>query len=225
MKILCAGPVQGHYTDLFKKAEKLGSHWIVAAGDFGIFPDPNKIDRGARPFTSNEFARRYVGALPDPINVPVLTVAGAHDDNRWLDQRKAAGNTEILSNVHWLAQGYRTVIGFDVPVRVTGLGRVYSEMTYRESPQWNHKSHRHYTRRDVERACSSGPTDLLVLHEHLDAPGLRNVVFATRPKLILTCYRPKAQTYESIQGIPVLALDRQETRQVVWAEGQFVIAQ
>lgn len=220
MKILCAGPVQGHYTKLFKEAEQTQAHWIVCAGDFGIFLDPNKIDRGARPFTSTEFARRYVGAIPDPINVPVLTVAGAHDDNLWLEQRKAAGNMEILSNVHWLAQGYRTVIGHHgMPMRVTGLGRVYSEQTYNE--QFNRKSSRHYTRRDVERACSSGPTDLLVLHEHLDAPGLRNVVFATRPKLILTCYRPKAQHYESIQGIPVLALDRQETRQVVWTDGTF----
>lgn len=221
MNLLCAGPVQGHYTELFRKAKVAEAHWIVAAGDFGIYPDPEKIDRGARPHTSNEFARRYVGALPSPITIPVLTIAGAHDDNRWLDSRKAAGNTEILNNVHWLAQGYRTVIGFEIPLRVTGLGRVYSENTYNE--QFNKKSHRHYTRRDVERACSSGPTDLLVLYENLDSPGLRNVIFATRPKLILTAHHLKAPVYDQVQHIPVLTLDRQETRKVVWTEGQFVI--
>ena len=221
MNILCAGPVQGHYSDLFKKAKEAQAHWIVCAGDFGIYPDPHRIDRAARPYTATEFAKRYVGVLPDPINVPVLTIAGVHDDNRWLNHRQAINNTEILSNVHWLAQGYRTAIGFEVSLRVTGLGRAYSEGTYNDEP--GKKSHRHFTRRDIERACSSGPTDLLVIYENLDCPGIRNVVFATRPKLILTVRHHKAPTYPSIQGIPVLTLDRQETKTVCWLNEQFVI--
>jgi len=216
MKILCAGPVQGHYTDLFKRAQDAQAHWIVAVGDFGIYPDPARIDRAARPFTANEFAKRYVGAISEPINVPVLTISGVHDDNRWLAHRQSVNNAEILSNVHWLAQGYKTVIGFDLQIRVTGFGRAYSEATYNE--QYGKKSHRHYTRRDVERACSSGPTDLLVVYEHLDSPGIRNLVFATRPKLILTRFQHKNKNYPSIQGIPVVALDRLETREIIWKE-------
>ena len=218
MKLLVAGPVQGHYTELFKQARTAQAHWIVSVGDFGIFPDPARMSRATRKHTTNEFARRYVGAINEEIRVPVLTIAGVHDDNRWLNDRKAANNTEILSNVHWLAQGYKTIIGFETTLRVTGLGRAFSEATYNE--QFHKKSHRHYTRRDVERACSSGPTDLLVLYEHLDAPGIRNVVFATRPKLIVTPVH-KSSNYPKIQGIPVLALDRQETRQVYWVDGEF----
>jgi hypothetical protein len=130
-------------------------------------------------------------------------------------------NTEVLSNVHWLAQGYRTTIGWDVPIRVTGLGRAYSEATYNE--QYSKRSYRHYTRHDIERACSSGPTDLLVLYEHLDSPGLRNVIFATRPKLILTVEHPNRKVYEEVQGTPVISLGRQCVTLLEYKDGEFIV--
>jgi hypothetical protein len=132
----------------------------------------------------------------------------------------AANNTEILANVHYLANGYRTVIGeHGPPCRVTGLGRAYSEATYRG--EYHKKSYRHYTRHDVERACSSGPTDLLVIYEHLDAEGLRNVIFATRPQLILTVRHPNRPVHSEIQGIPVISLARGATQCVSWVNSQF----
>ena len=104
---------------------------------------------------------------------------------------------------------------------MTGLGRAYSEATFSGIP--GKKSHRHYTRHDVERACSSGPTDLLVVYESLDEPGIRNVIFATRPKLIVTTARANQKKYETIQGFPVVSLGRHETRMVTWEEGEFNI--
>ena len=179
------------------------------------------MDKASRAHAGTEFASRYIGADPRPITVPVLTIAGVHDDNRWLAHRQSVNNTEILNNVHWLAQGYRTVIGQHGPVcRVTGLGRAYSEATYND--QYSKRSHRHYTRHDMERACSSGPTDLLVLYEHLDAPGIRNVIFATRPKLIVTVDHPNRKSYEEVQGIDVLTLGRYEGKIVDWEGDQFV---
>jgi hypothetical protein len=181
------------------------------------------MDRASRAHAGIEFAQRYIGADPRPINIPVLTIAGVHDDNRWLNQRQAADNTEILNNVHWLAQGYKTTIGFelDLPAcRVTGLGRAYSESTY--MGLGGKRSHRHYTRRDVERACSSGPTDLLVLYEHLDSPGIRNVIYATRPKLIFTVEHPNRKSYKEVQRIDVITLGRQESALIEWEGDQFV---
>lgn len=215
MQILLAGPVEGYIKPFFEHVASQHPHWVVCAGDFGIWPDPARMDKASRKHAGVDFSRMYVGADPTPINVPVLTIAGAHDDQRWLDQRQSAGNTEILSNVHWLAQGYRTTIGWgDTVCRVTGLGRAYSESTY--MGQRGKRSHRHYTRHDVEKACSSGPTDLLVLYEHLDGPGLRNVAFATRPKLILNVEHPNRKRYDEIQGIPVIQLDRCESKLVHW---------
>lgn len=221
MNILLSGPVEGYLNTLFSNATEAGAHWVVCAGDFGIFPDPQRMDRAARKHAGTDFAKRYVGTYAREIKIPVLTVAGVHDDNRWLNHRQSVDNTEILSNVHWLAQGYRTVIGFDgPPLRVTGMGRAYSESTY--NGEGGKRAHRHYTRRDVERACSSGPTDLLVLYEHLDAPGIRNIVYATRPKLILNVAHPNRQEYTEIQGTPVISLGRGSSRLIQWKEGAFV---
>ena len=214
MKILLSGPTEGHLEAFYKHAAEQKPHWIVCAGDFGAWIDPHRMDRAAKQHGyGDDFARAYIGALILP-PIPTIFVAGAHDDNRWLQDRVSANNTEVLSNVHWLAQGYRTSIGWDVSLRVTGVGRAYSNATY--MGQYGKRSHRHYTRRDVERACSSGPTDLLILYEHLDAPGLRNVAYATRPKLILTAAHPKTKVYDQIQGIPVVTLGRNETKLIAW---------
>jgi len=223
MKILLTGPVEGRLERLCSRAEESEANWIVSSGDFGIWPDPGRMDRAARRHHGREFAYRYVGIDPFQIKIPILTISGVHDDNRWLNHRQSVNNTEILSNVHWLAQGFRTQIGFEVdqlPCRVTGLGKAYSEVTYNGDN--NKRSHRHYTRRDIERACSSGPTDLLVVYEHLDAPGIRNVIYAIRPKLILTVRHFNHKDYLDIQGIDVIALGRQESKIVHWFDSRFV---
>jgi hypothetical protein len=222
MKILLSGPIEGDLKSFYEHARAQEPHWIVCAGDFGIWPDPHRMDRAARKHAGKDFSRYYVGAMEDlpEIRIPTLTLAGVHDDNRWLNYRQTCDNVEILNNVHWLSQGYRTTIGFDgPPVRVTGLGRAYSESTY--SGEGSKRSHRHYTRRDVERACSSGPTDLLVLYEEIDAPGIRNVIFATRPQLILNVQHANRKAYSEVQGIPIVQLARKETKTIEWKNGCF----
>ncbi len=216
MNVLLAGPIEGHLETFYERAKIQNPHWIVQTGDFGAWVDSARMDRASRVYGGKDFSLAYVGALILP-PIPTLFIAGVHDDNRFLQGRVAANNTEVLSNVHFLAQGYRTVIGWNKELRVTGLGRAYSEPTY--LGQGGKRSHRHYTRRDVEKACSSGPTDLLVLYEHLDAPGLKNVIYATRPKLILNVQHPNRKIHESVQGIPVISLGRQETKLVSW-DGQ-----
>ena len=127
MRLVLAGPVEGHLKRFYTEISHLKPNWCVQAGDFGVWTDPERMDRYSRAYGGKEFASRYVGVDSTPVTLPVLTIAGVHDDNRWLTHRQAVNNTEILPNVHWLAQGYRTTIGFDgPPVRVTGLGRVYS---------------------------------------------------------------------------------------------------
>lgn len=214
MILSLAGPIDGHISEALSVAK--GSDWLCCAGDFGVWPDP-----ALSPGDAGEFASRYIGATNDQIRTPILTISGVHDDNRWLDRRAShVGGAEILSNVHFLRQGFKTTIGTDVPCRVTGLGRAYSPSTY--EGKYNSRSHRHYSRHDLERACSSGPTDLLVVYESLDAPGIRNLVFATRPKLILTNNLPNRPIYKDLQGIPVISLGRREQAQIEWTENHFI---
>jgi hypothetical protein len=222
MKIFLAGASEGFLHPLFDAAEASQAAWIVSTGSFGAYPDPQRRGRASRQHGGTDFARMYVGADQRAIRVPVLFISGVHEDHRWLSERRAAGNTEVLANVHHLVQGYRTVIGqHGPPCRVTGLGKVYSEFTYNE--QYSKRSHRHYTRRDIEKACSSGPTDLLVLYPHLDDPGIRNVVYAVRAKLILAAKHPKRPVYSEVQGTPVITLGRAESRIVEWNEDSFSI--
>lgn len=219
MKILLAGPIEGHLDEFYAKISPMEPHWVVCAGDYGIWPDPVRMDRGSRRYAGRDFSRHYVGAMDTPIVIPTLTVAGVHDDNRWLAHRKSVDNTEILANVHWLANGYRTTIGFESAVRVTGMGRAHSEQTY--AGEIGPKSHRHYTRRDIERGCSSGPTELLVIYESLDAPGIRNLIYATRPKLVVSVLHTNQPAYEEIQGVPIVQLQRGATKLVTWENNRF----
>lgn len=221
MEIVLCGPVEGALDTFYERIESSNANWAVCAGNFGIWPDPARMDRASKKHATNDFAKRYVGITNKVIKIPTLTISGVHDDHKWLAQRKSAGNTEILTNVHWLANGYKTLIGWETAVRVTGMGRAYSEATYGEN--FGPKSHRHYTRRDIERGCSSGPTELLVIYEHLDAPGIRNLIYATRPKLILSVKHPNQEIYQEIQGIPVIQLDRKEIKVVSWEKDRFLL--
>jgi len=222
MRILLSGPVEGHLEAFHKKVwSEHKPHWIVCAGDYGVHPDPKLMDRAAKKHAGKDFAKMAVGMIMPPVT-QTLIIAGVHDDQQWLNRRVTANNTEVLANVHYLHQGYQTKIGWEEPagVRVTGLGRAYSAETYGGSP--GKRAYRHYTRHEVERACSSGPTDLFVCYEHLEAPGIRNIIFAVRPKLILTVAHPNIKLVSEIQHIPVIALGRQEMKLVTWSGSTFV---
>lgn len=208
--------MEGRIQEFYRTASFARPDWVVCCGDYGVWPDPSRMDRAARKHAERDFSRMYVGVDPVGATAQTLLIAGVHDDNDWLKGRHDAGNAEILANVHWLAQGYKTTIGHELPLRVTGLGKAYSETTY--NGKFNLRSSRHYTRSEVERACGSGPTDLLVIYEHLDAPGIRNIIFATRPKLILNVAHPNRKRLSEVQGIPVVQLERHETKPVEWSE-------
>ena len=113
----------------------------------------------------------------------LLFVRGAHEDHFWLRRRREAGvGLELIPGLFWLADGYQTVLHENM--RVTGLGGVYSPQYYDEEEGWKTKL-RAYRRRQVEKACSSGQTDVLLIHEHPNAEGIQEIVFATRPQLII----------------------------------------
>jgi hypothetical protein len=209
MKIALCGPVEGYLNAFYQHLAVSGTdiRWALCVGSFGAWPDRHRIDRGSRHHAGKDFATMYLYDTPMPI--PTVFIAGVHEDHRFLKERQSWNNTQLIQNLHWLANGYKTTIGWDdKQIRVTGLGKVYSKSTYEGN--LNKKSRRHYTRQEVEKGCSSGPTDILLLHEHIDCPGIRNLIFATRPKIIVTREQPDQKRYDNVQGIPVITLDRRE---------------
>jgi hypothetical protein len=210
MKIALCGPVEGHITSFYEHlaAASPDIRWALCVGDLGLWPDRQKIPREARTHgAGTDFSRMY--ALGTSVPVPTVTVCGVHDDARWLKQRQDMCALELLPNLHWLVNGHKTIIGWgEHAVRVTGLGKVYSKSTY--EGQFNKKSHRHYTRPEVEKGCSSGPTDVLLLHGDVDEPGARNLIFATRPNLIVTAARPGQSPHLKVQDRPLVALRPKE---------------
>lgn len=204
--ILClTGAIRGQ---ILKTYQRIQSHnlpidWLLCPGSFGVWPDPAKIDRPTRQREgAGDFARMYLQG-PE-IRLQTLFVSGVHEDHTWLKNRLETGNMEVISNIHWLANGNRTVIGgIDETLRVTGLGKVFSQTTF--EGRYTAKSKRHYTQTEFQRACSSGPTDVLLLHE---APGneqSRKIIFATRPKIIIHSFFKEQEPYLMLDT-PVIAM-------------------
>lgn len=179
--------VDGHFQqavdaiDTLECDRGLSFQWNLCPGSMGIWPDPFYVDRHARKYAGMEFSERYLAQ--SQLHQNLLFVRGAHEDHFWLRRRREAGvGLELIPGLFWLADGYQTVLHENM--RVTGLGGVYSPQYYDEEEGWKTKL-RAYRRRQVEKACSSGQTDVLLIHEHPNAEGIQEIVFATRPQLII----------------------------------------
>jgi hypothetical protein len=215
MKLLLAGPIDGNIASFYKQIDKTVD-WVLCTGNLGIWPDPARIDRATRLKSGpQDFAKLYLGGFQAPIQT--LFVAGVHEDHQWLENRKRIPEgLEILPEINWLMNGFKTTIGDAVEVvRVTGFGKVYSESTF--DGKLNKRSYRHFTRRELEKGCSSGPTDILLLHEAPSKP-VMNLIYATRPKLIV--HSAKESYLDHIQDIPTLALSRGDTVPVKFRDGR-----
>lgn len=206
MKIIVSGPIDGAIKDFYERLPE--APWVLCTGDFGVWPDPAKIDRATRrKGGTQDFAHLYLQGFQ--AKIPTLFVAGVHEDHRWLEQRKSIPEgMEVLGEITWLMNGYKTPIGDHYEtIRITGLGKVYSEATF--NGKFNRKSYRHYTRRELEKGCASGPTDILLLHEAPAKP-VKNLIYATRPKLIV--HSDKVYREYEVLGIPAIGLPKQSTK-------------
>jgi Icc-related predicted phosphoesterase len=230
MIIFFAGDVHGRLTQFYDKVfsleNKLGlqADWILQTGNFGVWPDPLKIDRATRQHIDNvDFHRYYYNGLAVP--KPTLFIAGRHEDHRWLNFKRDRGEMEILPNLNWLLNGFKTSIGLNV----VGLGKSYSPKTYYDKK--SRKALGHYTRSDVERACSQGPTDILLTHEapkglqlggHIsEAEGIEKICFATRPTLLVHGhYNYSADFYLHKTNTKIVSLGYMEIRPFLFRDRQ-----
>jgi hypothetical protein len=204
VKVALVGPVDGNLTIFYEILKQCNVEWALCTGNLGVWIDKERVDRATRHKNKQgDFGLFYAKGLRAPVRC--LFVAGAHEDHRWLSDRFKQNKLEILPNVTLLANGFKTTIGdTDEAIRITGLGKVYSEQTY--NGKINRRSFRHYTKDEVNLAKRTGKTDILLLHSGpREGKGINEIVKATNPKLIVHSSNSKREQY-SYHGIPTIPL-------------------
>jgi hypothetical protein len=101
----------------FEAALGVRFDWLLHVGDFGVWPDPERVDGatkrhdGAGDFLAWFAARR---AAPRP----TVVIKGNHEDFVWLD---AQPSSEVLPGLHYLRNGHvHELVAGDEVVRVGG---------------------------------------------------------------------------------------------------------
>ncbi len=170
--MLCAaGDAHGRLDRMYGKIATfeavLGTEfaWVLHVGDFGIWPDPARVDRATqRHGGAGDFPHWWAERRRAP--TPTLFIKGNHEDFVWLEERP---DTEILENLFYLRNGERFVVrDGEQEIVVGGIGGCYGPSDIdRPSDALEGRAKRHYTRDEIERLAAGGPVDVLLLH---DAP-------------------------------------------------------
>lgn len=198
MIIAVAGERFGHILSMYDEISQIETSnnlfvdWVIQLGSLGAFADRVRFSKALKQAnTPDDFQKIYAGQVN--VSKPTLAINGIHDDHNWLYYRMMNDSLELAYNLSFLVNGFKTCIGDDISL--VGLGKTFSPTTWARGIQTT-KDLKHYTRREVERACSLGPVDLLVTHEPpyntkfrsrvSKAEGISKVAFATQPKLIVS---------------------------------------
>lgn len=166
--LLCAagdthGALDQFYADLLTFEADLGVVFdqVLHVGDFGIWPDPARVDRATRDHDGpGDFPTWWAERRAAPR--PTLFIKGNHEDFAWLDDRDA---DEVLPGLRYLRNGHRAELAGGMVV--AGLGGCHGPSNYeRPATSLRGYARRHYTRDEIER-LGSARSDVLLLH---DAP-------------------------------------------------------
>ncbi|HMI91379.1 MAG TPA: metallophosphoesterase [Polyangiales bacterium] len=174
MIICAAGDIHGAigrlYDDVLEFERSLGLKFdaVLHVGDFGVWPDRERVDRATREHEgAGDFPAWHAIARPVPRRT--IFIKGNHEDFEWLQDRTS---TDILPGLTYLANGDTLDVRCDATaesIRVGGIGGCFGPSNYeRPSARLQGYARRHFTRDEVERLCAHGRVDILLLH---DAPG------------------------------------------------------
>lgn len=126
MFLCAAGDIHGAldqlYRDVLAFEGALGLRFdcVLHVGDFGVWPDADRVDRATREHEgAGDFPRWHVGAQGVPRRT--IFIKGNHEDFDWLHER---GGTEVLPGLTYLANGQVLEIGTEKSdgVRIGGIG-------------------------------------------------------------------------------------------------------
>lgn len=195
------GKILQAYSKIFDKEKELGifASWVISPGSVGVWPDFKNLDRATRRHSDEgDFYRLYYEKWIAPRNT--LFIAGAHEDHAWLQRKWESKNNQILGNFWFLNNGYQTCIG----PTILGLGKVFSPKTFKTKPL-----NKHYSRKEIQRACSCGPTDILLTHQgpmnvvfgnkKSNSEGIKSLIYATRPKLLIHSGYDHSKKYDCLE--------------------------
>jgi predicted phosphodiesterase len=171
MLICAAGDIHGAmdrmYEDVlaFETALGVRFEWVLHVGDFGVWPDANRIDKATKKHDgAGDFPAWFAERRPAPRKT--LFIKGNHEDFVWLD---AQHDPEVLPGLFYLRNGRTMDIGEGREVvRIGGVGGCFGPADLeRPSKHLQGYAKRHYTRDEIETLCKAGAVDILLVH---DAP-------------------------------------------------------
>lgn len=172
MLICAVGDIHGAmdrmYADVLAFEQKLERRfdWVLHVGDFGIWPDPERLDRATRKHgEAGDFADWLMSRRAAPRRT--LFIKGNHEDFDWLESQT---RSEILPGLFYLPNGRTFDLNDDEGgiIRVGGLGGCYGPSDYgSRSRELKGYERRHYTRDEVERLAGAERVAIVLTH---DAP-------------------------------------------------------
>lgn len=226
--IFCAagdihGALDRFYAELLTFEQALGVtfDWVLQVGDFGIWPNPDRIDTASRHHQgAGDFPTWFAEHRAVPR--PTVFIKGNHEDFVWLEQQPTV---ELLPGLHHLRNGEARKLTTGVEVlRVGGVGGCYGPSDFeRSSRRLQGYAKRHYTRDQVERLVAGGDLDILLTHdapagvrfEHhrhgpgfvSDAAGLDWILAHTKPRVCFFGHHHTRLDSE-VAGVPCLGLNK-----------------
>ena len=203
MIICVAGDIHGAmnrmYEDVlaFEAALAVSFAWVLHVGDFGIWPDADRIDKATKKHDgAGDFPTWFAEGRPVPRKT--VFIKGNHEDFVWLDERRSP---EVLPGLFYLRNGSAMDLGTGRDaLRVGGVGGCYGAADF-ERPSKNLQGYakRHYTRDEIDLLRGRGKIDVLLVHDApagvrferhrhgagwvSDAVGLDQLVASVRPKV------------------------------------------
>ena len=196
MLICVAGDIHGAmdrlYDDVLAFEASLGARfdYVLHVGDFGIWPDPDRVDKATRKHDgAGDFPGWFAGNRAVPR--PTVFIKGNHEDFVWLDEQLEAGRRQILPGLEYLPNGeVIDIVANRERIRIGGVGGCHGPSNYgRRSRDLQGLAKRHFTHDECERVSSHGSVDVLLLH---DAPAGVEFVWRRKDGSVRRRYRSEA---------------------------------
>lgn len=226
--ILCAaGDIHGGLDRMyagvlaFEAALGVRVDWVLHVGDFGVWPDPTRVDGATRRHEgAGDFPTWFAERRAAPR--PTVFIKGNHEDFVWLD---AQPSSEVLPGLHYLRNGgvHELVVGEEV-VRVGGVGGCFGPSNFgRRASTLQGYAKRHYTRDEIEALSEASNLDIVLTHDApagvrfdrhrrgegfvSEAAGLDELLARTRPRVCFFGHHHTRVDAE-IAGVPCVGLNK-----------------
>ncbi len=227
MFICAAGDIHGAldrmYADILAFEETLSRRfdWVLHVGDFGIWPDPKKVDRAtAKHDGAGDFPRWVQEHKSAPRKT--LFIKGNHEDFDWLAAQRGS---EVLPNLHYLRNGHVFEITANgEALGVGGIGGCFGPSNYqRASANLYGSARRHYARDEIEKLFNVGGLDVIMTHDApagvrferalkqggflSEAVGLDELLARTQPRVCFFGHH-HVRLDSEVGGVPCIGLNK-----------------